>query len=115
MKLEGREVKRRQGRFVDRIGAEARAVEESSGRVVEIAGELELVELQRIAGIILVGQAGSGAEARRYYLGRGARVEDPRTGAGTPRYKDVLRGELDLFIAAWFSRAPSEPVTAPLS
>ena len=36
----------------------------------------------------------------------GARVEDPRTGEGTPRVKDVMRGEIDLFIAAWIARPP---------
>jgi hypothetical protein len=46
-------------------------------------------------------------------MGRGARVEDPRTGEGTPRVKDVMRGEIDLFIAAWIARPPEpEPLTA---
>ena len=50
----------------------------------------------------------AGGEARRYFMGRGARAEDPRTGAGTPRIKDVMRGEIDLFIAAWLARPPGE-------
>ncbi len=49
-------------------------------------------------------------EVRRYFVGRSPRVEDPRTGEGTPRVKDVLRGEIDVFIAAWMARPPE---TAP--
>ena len=36
---------------------------------------------------------------------------DPRTGEGTPRVKDVMRGEIDLFIAAWIAR-PADLTTA---
>ncbi len=42
----------------------------------------------------------------RYFVGRSPRVEDPRTGEATPRVKDVLRGEIDVFIAAWMTRPP---------
>jgi hypothetical protein len=77
--------------------------------VLTLTGSGELDEMKDIATRVVSGQAISTDEARRYFMGRGARVEDPRTGAGTPRVKDVLRGDLDLFIAAWISRPPPEP------
>ena len=92
--------------FVERVGSEVTVRDETSGRSLSLLGAGSPDELSVLAMILLDGESASGAEARRYFLGRGARVEDPRTGAGTPRWKDVLRGELDLFIAAWLSRPP---------
>ena len=108
--VEGREVRRHEGTFVAKVKTEATVRDERSGRVMTLAGAGELEEMKDIASRVVKGQGGSGSmadEARRYHLGRGARVEDPRTGAGTPRVKDVLRGELDVFIAAWISRPPT--------
>jgi ATP-dependent Clp protease ATP-binding subunit ClpA len=104
--VEAREVKRHPGVVVERVGCEATARDESTGRSVTLLGTGTPEELTQIAAMLLAAEGPSGTEARRYHLGRGARVEDPRTGAGTPRWKDVLRGELDLFIAAWLSRPP---------
>ncbi|MBU8894295.1 AAA family ATPase [Corallococcus sp. H22C18031201] len=107
--LGGRPIKSHEGAYLQRVRTEVTARDESTGRVITLAGSSELDELKGIAARVVSGQGGSTEEARRYYLGRGARVEDPRTGAGTPRVKDVLRGELDVFIAAWISRPPAEP------
>jgi hypothetical protein len=106
--VDGREVRRHEGTFVNRVKTEVTVRDETSGRVMTLAGAGGLEEMKDIASRVVRGQGGSGTadEARRYHLGRSARVEDPRTGAGTPRVKDVLRGELDLFIAAWISRPP---------
>jgi hypothetical protein len=101
--VEAREIRRHPGFFVERVGAEARAKEEATGRQVVLQGVGDVAELKRIAASILDGPPPAG-EARRYHVGRGAKVEDPRTGVETPRIKDVLRGELELFIAAWVSK-----------
>jgi ATP-dependent Clp protease ATP-binding subunit ClpC len=114
--VEGRDVKRRGGRYVERIGAEAVARDDGTGRTVTLSGSDAPNELKRVAGLLLALEGEPAEEARRYFVGRAARVEDPRTGAGTPRLKDVLRGELDVFIAAWIARPPAEPAVAqPLS
>jgi MoxR-like ATPase len=106
VRLEGREVKRRAGRFVPKVAAEVSARDEASGRLATLLGGGTLEELKAIAVAVLGGQAGGGDDARRYWLGAGARVEDPRTGEGTPRTKEVMRGEIDRFIAAWMTRPP---------
>jgi ATP-dependent Clp protease ATP-binding subunit ClpC len=108
LSIEGRPVKQHEGTFLERVRTEATVKDSSTGRVLTLMGPGELEELQDIAARVVSGQGTSTDEARRYYLGRGARVEDPRTGAGTPRVKDVLRGDMDLFIAAWISRPPAE-------
>ncbi|MHB8875765.1 MAG: AAA family ATPase [Myxococcaceae bacterium] len=107
--VEAREVKRRAGVFAGRVVSEVRARDDESGRLIELSGTLDAEALKAVAQAVLEGQADSGGEARRYFMGRGARAEDPRTGAGTPRIKDVMRGEIDLFIAAWIARPPGEP------
>jgi hypothetical protein len=99
-------VKRRAGRFGERIGSEAKARDQATGRSVALAGAGDAAELRGLIPKVLEGEAEAGAEVRRYFMGRGARVEDPRTGEGTPRVKDVMRGEIDLFIAAWIARPP---------
>jgi len=106
--VNGREVRRREGAFVGKVRTEVTVRDETSGRVMTLTGGAELEEMKDIASRVVKGQGGrvSADEARRYHVGRSARVEDPRTGAGTPRVKDVLRGELDVFIAAWISRPP---------
>jgi ATP-dependent Clp protease ATP-binding subunit ClpC len=105
-----REVRRRAGTLVERVGCEASARDEGRGRALELAGGEGPEALALVARALLSRGSDEEPEARRYHLGRGARVEDPRTGAGTPRWKDVLRGELDLFIAAWLARPPeAEP------
>ncbi len=106
--LEGREVKRHAGRYAEKVGAEVAAKDERTGRQVALSGALSVDELKALTLSVLDGQAEGGAEVRRYLVGRGARVEDPRTGEATPRVKDVLRGEIDLFIAAWLTRPPSD-------
>ncbi len=106
LRLDGREVKRRAGRLVERVGAEVAARDEKTGREVTLAGALTVQELKALTMAVLAGQGEGGAEVRRYFVGKSPRVEDPRTGEGTPRVKDVMRGEIDLFIAAWISRPP---------
>jgi ATP-dependent Clp protease ATP-binding subunit ClpC len=110
--VEGRPVKSHEGSFLERVRTEVTVKDASTGRVITLTGSGELDEMKDIATRVVSGQGASTDEARRYYVARGARVEDPRTGAGTPRVKDVLRGDLDLFIAAWISRPPSEPATS---
>lgn len=113
--MEGREVRRHEGTYLARVRTEVTVRDETTGRMMTLAGAGELNEMKDIASRVVKGQGGTSTadEARRYHLGRGARVEDPRTGAGTPRVKDVLRGELDVFIAAWISRPPTTgPSTA---
>ena len=107
--VDGREVRRHEGTYLSRVKTEVTVKDETTGRMMTLAGAGELGEMKDIASRVVKGQGGSNTadEARRYHLGRGARVEDPRTGAGTPRVKDVLRGELDVFIAAWISRPPT--------
>jgi hypothetical protein len=102
-------VKSHEGAYLQRVRTEVTVKDESTGRVLTLTGASELDELKDIAARVVFGQGGSTDEARRYYVGRGARVEDPRTGAGSPRVKDVMRGELDVFIAAWISRPPAGP------
>jgi ATP-dependent Clp protease ATP-binding subunit ClpC len=106
--MTAREVKRRAGRFVERVGAESQVRDERTGREVALAGGGSVGDLRALTLAVLDGQAEGGDEVRRYFVGRGARVEDPRTGEATPRMKDVLRGEIDLFIAAWLARPPSD-------
>lgn len=109
LEVEGRPVRKHEGSFLERVRTEVTVKDASTGRVLTLTGSGELDEMKDIATRVVSGQGSSTDEARRYFTGRGARVEDPRTGAGTPRVKDVLRGDLDLFIAAWISRPPPEP------
>jgi ATP-dependent Clp protease ATP-binding subunit ClpA len=106
--VEGRELRRRPGSFVERLTCEATSRDEATGRVITVFGAQELAEARHLAALVLAAAPSPGVEARRYFVGRGARVEDPRTGVGTPRIKEVLRGELEIFIAAWISRPPGE-------
>jgi ATP-dependent Clp protease ATP-binding subunit ClpA len=106
MRVEAKDVKRRAGRFAERVGAEVSLRDERTGREVSLAGSLPAAELKPLALALLTGQGDSGVDVRRYFFGSGARVEDPRTGEGTPRLKDVMRGEIDLFIAGWMTRPP---------
>jgi MoxR-like ATPase len=108
VEVDGREVKRHAGHFVEKVGSEAHARDERTGREVSLVGGADLAALQQVAMLVLDGQAEGGAEVRRYFVGKSPRVEDPRTGEGTPRVKDVLRGEIDLFIAAWMTRPPAD-------
>jgi ATP-dependent Clp protease ATP-binding subunit ClpC len=108
LEVEGRPVKKHEGSFLERVRTEVTVKDASTGRVLTLTGSGELDEMKDIATRVVSGLGSSTDEARRYFTGRGARVEDPRTGAGTPRVKDVLRGDLDLFIAAWISRPPPE-------
>ncbi|MBL9038527.1 MAG: AAA family ATPase [Archangium sp.] len=101
-----REVKRRSGRFVARVSSEVQLRDEGSGRALQVAGSGTPAEVQALAVAMLALQGEVGAEVRRYVVGRGARVEDPRTSEATPRVKDVLRGDIDQFIAAWMTRPP---------
>ncbi len=112
LEVEGRPVKKHEGAFLERVRTEVTVKDSSTGRVITLTGSGELEEMKDIATRVVSGQGTSTDEARRYYVARGARVEDPRTGAGTPRVKDVLRGDLDLFIAAWISRPPPESPSA---
>jgi protein subunit release factor B len=104
-----RDIRRQSGFFLPKIGAEAEAHEESSGRAVALKGSGNLAELADVAWTLVASGRSVSAEVRRYVLGRAAHVEDPRTGVSTPRVKDVLRGELELFIAAWMSRGADDP------
>ena len=106
--VEVREVKRRQGKFAEKVATEASARDERKGRELQLSGAGDRSELQRLVATLVGGQGEAGGEVRRYFVGRSPRVEDPRTGEATPRVKDVLRGEIDLFIAAWISRPPAE-------
>ncbi|MBX7100058.1 MAG: AAA family ATPase [Myxococcaceae bacterium] len=106
--LTRREVKRRAGRFVERVGQELTAVSEGSGRAVSLALHPDAKNGAALAAMLLSSEGDSLDEARRYFVGRSARVEDPRTGEGTPRVKEVLRGEIDGFIAAWMARPPPQ-------
>lgn len=109
--VESRDLKRRQGRFAEKLGCEALARDDSTGREVKLWGTADAGECRQLA-LMLLEAPGEGDEARRYFLGRSPRVEDPRTGEGTPRVKDVMRGEIDVFIAAWMARPPDPPVVA---
>ncbi|MBL8909335.1 MAG: PCRF domain-containing protein, partial [Archangium sp.] len=106
LRLDAREVKRRSGRYVEKVGTEVSARDERTGREVSLAGSLAPLELKSMTMTMLEGQGEGGAEVRRYFVGKSPRVEDPRTGEGSPRVKDVMRGEIDLFIAAWITRPP---------
>lgn len=103
VRVTGREVRRRQGAVVERIGAEVTAHDDQTGRAVSLAGALTVNELQHVAAALLQ-MPPEHAEVRRYFMGRSARVEDPRTSVSTPRVKDVLRGEIETFIAAWLTQ-----------
>jgi len=111
LEVDGRPVKKHEGTFLERVRTEVTVKDASTGRVLTLTGAGEMDEMKDIATRVVSGQGGTTDEVRRYFTGRGARVEDPRTGAGTPRVKDVLRGDLDIFIAAWISRPPPEPPT----
>jgi hypothetical protein len=100
-----REYRRKPGFFLERVGAEVSARDESTGRAVTLQGAGALPELRSVAAALLSVAPGPAGEVRRYFLGRAPHVEDPRTGASTPRIKDVLRGELEIFIAAWVGRS----------
>ena len=106
LSLEGREVKRRAGRFVEKVGTEVSARDEKTGREISLHGSLPTLELQSLTVALMASQGEGGDEVRRYFVGKSPRVEDPRTGEGSPRVKDVMRGEIDLFIAAWITRPP---------
>jgi ATP-dependent Clp protease ATP-binding subunit ClpC len=86
--------------------AEARNAgsDESTGRAVTLHGAGALPELRSVAAALLSVAPAPAGEVRRYFLGRAPHVEDPGTGASIPRIKDVLRGELEIFIAAWVGR-----------
>ncbi|MFL5321605.1 MAG: AAA family ATPase [Myxococcaceae bacterium] len=103
LQLTSREVRRRPGSFVERIASEASAHDDATGKAIAIAGAVGPSELEHVAAALLDGPPQQ-SEVRRYFVGRGARVEDPRTGVSTPRVKDVLRGELETFIAGWMSQ-----------
>jgi ATP-dependent Clp protease ATP-binding subunit ClpC len=104
LRAQGRPVKRRAGAHVERVTGEVHAFDEETGREVDLLGGISLDELRALA--FLVVRPGPGdVEARNYFFGRGARVEDPRTGTATPRLKDVLRGEIEPFIAGWLGRS----------
>jgi ATP-dependent Clp protease ATP-binding subunit ClpC len=100
-----RELRRRPGFFVERVGAEVSARDETTGRAVTLHGAGTLAELRALTAALLPALPAPSGEARRYFVGRAPHVEDPRTGARTPRIKDVLRGELEIFIAAWVGRS----------
>ncbi len=108
LQVVGREVKRRAGRFVERVASEAQARDEQTGREMQLSGAGTVTELRSLAAVVLELQAEGGAEVRRYFFGRSPRIEDPRTGEATPRVKDVMRGEIDIFIAAWITRPPED-------
>jgi len=107
----GRAVHRHPGRFVPRITSEFHAIDDASGREVSLAGASTPEDLRAVAAAVLRAESGL-ADARRYFFGRAAHVEDPRTGAATPRVKDVLRGELELFITSWVARSMEGPPPA---
>ncbi len=107
MAVSGREVKRRPGRWEQKLACEAQATDARTGREVTLWGAGSVEEAEALAVTVLSGQGEGGEEVRRYQLGASPRVDDPRTGEGTPRVKDVLKGEIDLFIAAWISRPPA--------
>ena len=96
----------RGGRFVEKVATEVSARDEKTGREVVLAGAPSVLELKALTMTVMGGQGEGGAEVRRYFVGKSPRVEDPRTGEGSPRVKDVMRGEIDLFIAAWITRPP---------
>ena len=104
LRAHGRSVRRRAGTHVERVTAEMRAFDEETGREVELVGGVSLDELRSLA-FLVVRPGPADVEARHYFFGRGARVEDPRTGTSTPRLKDVLRGEIEPFIAGWLGRS----------
>ncbi|HYV45410.1 MAG TPA: AAA family ATPase [Myxococcaceae bacterium] len=107
----GREIRRRPGFFVERLSAEASAKDEATGRMVTLHGAAEVAELRALAAALLEIPPPAG-EVRRYLPDLGARVEDPRTGA-SGRIKEVLRGELEPFIAAWMDKGRAPTGEAP--
>jgi hypothetical protein len=106
LRAQGRSVKRRNGTHVEKVIGELRAFDDHTGREVELMGGVSLDELRSLA-FLAVRPGPADVEARHYFFGRGARVEDPRTGTATPRLKDVLRGEIEPFIAGWLGRSGS--------
>ena len=104
LRTRGRPVKRRPGAHVERVTAELHAFDDETGREVNLVGGVSLDELRALASLVVRPGPGD-IEARNYFFGRGARVEDPRTGTATPRLKDVLRGEIEPFIAGWLGRS----------
>jgi hypothetical protein len=86
---------------LERVGAEVSARDESTGRAVTLHGAGSLGDLRAVTSALLSPVSLASVEVRRYFVGRAPHVEDPRTG---PRIKDVLRGELEIFIAAWVAR-----------
>lgn len=104
LRAQGRSVKRRTGIHVEKVTAELRAFDEETGREVALVGGVSLDELRSLASLV-VRPGPAEVEARHYFFGRSARVEDPRTGTATPRLKDVLRGEIEPFIAGWLGRS----------
>ena len=106
LNVQVRSVRRRAGSHVERITGEIRGFDEDSGREVQLVGSGTPEELRTLA-LLVLRPAPAELEARHYFFGRGARVEDPRTGAATPRLKDVLRGEIEPFIAGWLGRSVS--------
>ena len=106
--LKVKEVKRRPGTFTEKVSSEGSAVDQKTGRAVSLFGTQGVDALRQICLAVLEGQGTSGEEVRRYFVGKSPRVEDPRTGEASPRIKDVMRGEIDVFIAAWLDRPPAE-------
>lgn len=107
LELEGKEIKRRPGRFVDKVGTEVVARDEKTGREMTLLSSLAVLELKALTMTLMTGLGEGGDEVRRYFVGKSPRVEDPRTGEGSPRVKEVMRGEIDAFIAAWITRPPA--------
>ncbi len=107
VQLTAQPVKRRAGALVDKVTAQVSARDEATGRELALTGALELLPLESLAVTLLAAQGEGGEEVRRYFVGRSPRVEDPRTGEASPRVKDVLRGEIDAFLAAWLTRPPA--------
>lgn len=60
-----------------------------------------LALLVRDLGAAMATRGDGVAETVRTYGLRGGTVYDPRTSASTPNLKDVLRGNLDVFLRAW--------------
>ena len=58
IQVNGREVRRREGAFVDKVRAEASVRDETSGRVLTLVGGVELEDLKDIASRVVKGQGG---------------------------------------------------------
>jgi ATP-dependent Clp protease ATP-binding subunit ClpC len=107
--IEAKEVKRHTGMLVEKLCTQVQAQEQSTGRELTMVCALTLENAKQLAGALMQANGDSALEVRRYFMGKNARVEDPRTGEATPRIKDVFKGEIDSFIAAWISRPPDSP------